>query len=196
MPKCELCGEKVARRIKRLISKRLQMICNHCDYHILNGNHLYTISTLGSERAYGREMRKEVNRLNSLLEHKPLNEKKVYPYSNPWSAVPPIHVLMNAKKALSVQGIYSGFPEILGDYYGILSPPYYHNDKMVPEGAIACYYPHTNTVYSKNPMSNHTAFHEMYHALERHGIVPKTTDSEKNADFYADACCDLLNQKP
>jgi hypothetical protein len=60
---------------------------------------------------------------------------------------------------------------------------------MVPENAIACYYPSTNKVYSKTQsMSKHTALHEIWHALERHGIVPKTPDSEKNANLYAEAC--------
>ena len=195
MPKCELCGEVVGRRTKYLISKQIKLLCNYCCYYLSNGDHLKAIVDLGEHRIDYKKMRREINRLSLIVSDKNVKISKDYPYSNPWSAVPPVYVLRNARKALDIQKKFSGFPETLGDYYGILAPPYSLSPSMVPEGAIACYYPATNHVYSKGSMSEHTAFHEMYHALERHGIVPKTADSEKNADFYADACCDLLNKK-
>lgn len=196
MPKCELCGEKSDRRTKKLISKQIKMLCRHCYKQLCDGDHLDTIRIMSQHRIYGEKMHNEVIRLSSFFNSNEKSKYEKYPYSNPWSAVPPIHVLKNARKALDTQKSYVGFPETLGDYYGIVAPPYAVNEQKVPEGAIACYYPSTNRVYSKGAINEHTAFHEMYHALERYKVVPKTVDSEKNANFYADACCDLLNQKP
>jgi hypothetical protein len=171
------------------------MVCNHCWYRLIDGDHLNTIRLLGEERAYARNMRDEVNRLSGEIKRQTIQKPKKYPYSNPWSAVPPKHILTNAVNALHIEGRYNSFPEVLCDYYGIESPPFIDDSSMVPKKAIACYYPSTNHVYSRGSMSHHTAFHEIYHVLERHGIVPETADGEKNANFYADACDALLKQK-
>ena len=192
MPKCDICEQDNGRRKKRIILGRVKMICWNCWWQLEKNDIIYTTKELGLERAYSRRLRAEINKLSEDHEWTVVNEPKKYPYSNPWSAVPPTHVLKNAVRALNIQGKYDAFPDVVGDYYGIETPPFYDDPSKVPKNAIACYYPSENKVYSKGSMSNHTAFHELYHALERHGIVPKTKDTEKNAEFYADACISAL----
>jgi len=196
LPKCELCKEDHGRRKKRLVNRSIKMLCWDCWWQLENGNLVDTTLELAKYRKYYFDAEKKINELKKTRQWEIINQPKRYPYSNPWSAIPPIHVLKNAVKALDDQEKYKGFPEVLGDYYGIETPPYSFDASKVPEGAIACYYPTTNIVYTKEKtIDKRVAFHEMYHALERHGIIPMNSDSEKNAEFYAYACLARLEGK-
>ena len=124
-------------------------------------------------------------------------EEKVYAFNNAVSAVPPVDVLERAMLALDLEKLFHAFSIVLGDYYGIKAPHYYDNPEKVPKNANACYHHETNEVYcAKGTLSHRTAFHEFWHALERHGIVPNTEDSEKNANTYAIACLKRLKVTP
>ena len=129
------------------------------------------------------------------LQHSVKLEKKKYAYQNAVSAAPPTDVLKRSLAALDEYRLYTSLSQVLGDYYGIDAPRYLASDEMTPKGANAAYYSESNEVYSPKgkTLKYRTAFHEFWHALERHGIVPKTTDSEKNAEIYAKTCLTLLN---
>ena len=182
MPDCELCGKHVLRR---------RRICN---------GHLVCWSCFYREKWSKIELIRKINsleKMNDDLSSKipPRISEIEYRFNSPFSAIPPKDVLKNAFIGLNLGGYFSDFSQVLGDYYGINAPRYYADDNKVTEGAIACYYPSSNEVYSfkKEPLLHETAFHEFYHALQNFGIVPKK-DSEKNADLYAKGCMKRLKE--
>lgn len=173
MPYCDGCRRDIPRR-KKIFNK---LICNYC-YNLLR-DPLYLL-----QKYYISEKK--------LVEL----EKKTSKNSSPFFVVPPVHILENAKLALNIKGFYNDFAQVLSNYYQIPSPEFLHDETKVPKDAIACYYDNENKVFSKSPLSLHTAFHEFYHVLERFDLVYKAStvrDRQKNADLYADACLKLLS---
>lgn len=120
-------------------------------------------------------------------------KQSITPEKKP-NLIPPRHILESACLSVDLTGEYHDFPIILAHYYKIDVPPYYHDPKKVPQNAVACYYPSTNTVYSKGPMGFQTAFHEFYHALEKNGII-HAKDSEVAANLYAKTCLKILEKE-
>ena len=180
MPYCEICSREVLRR-KR--TKRGRLVCRRCFYLIeYPDNAAYEIHKLEKKLEYYRQ------------NHTIKDANRKYRFNSPFSAVPPRELLQNAIYALdTVSGYSHGFNHVLADYYEIEAPPYYHNSEKVPENAIACYYRNANIVYSRDStLSQKTAFHEMWHALESFGVVPRTENSERDADRYAYACLKRL----
>jgi len=186
---CEICGREVNRR-SRLDDGRL--VCWQCkrlknlDYDQICHEvySYYDYAKRGWEKV--AELRKEKG-----ISHIPAS----YKYSNPVSAVPPIEILEKSIIALDVMNYFTNFSEVLGDYYGFKAPRYLISDEKCSPNANATYYWKENIVYSRREkrLAYRTAFHEIWHALERHGLVPNTKDSEKNAEIYAKACLRRLN---
>lgn len=183
MPKCEICGKEMARRVRHTPSGKLT--CHWCNYRIRN-----PIKT-AIEATRFEEQIKIYRQERPIL---PTGTR--YKFNSPYSAVPPKDILDKSILALDMSGFYSEFSTVLGDYYDFQAPRYLDSPESVPKGAVACYYNNKNTVYAaKGRMTRHTAFHEFWHALENHGVVPRTIDSEKNANIYADASLSRLETK-
>jgi hypothetical protein len=110
--------------------------------------------------------------------------------------LPPRDILLRAVEALHVTGNYQGFSEVMTSFYEIDRLPYTFDASQVPEKAIACYYADRHHVYSKaKTMNNHTAFHELFHALVAKNVVWICKDkAEEYADKYADACEGILRE--
>ena len=183
MPACEICGQNQSRRT-RLDNGKL--VCYTCEthYHWSQDQFLPWIKRLNDDIQFWRRTSNE----RSI--HAPSERK--FRFTSPYSAIPPREILQNAVYALDRQTTYTDFPKVLADFYQIDTPPFYDDPDQVPSGAIACYHPWSNKVYSTGSISRNTAFHEIYHALENFGIVPKTEESEKNADEYANGCLHRL----
>ena len=183
MPNCQICRSDIPRRRRNPQSNLL--VCWSCDRRLMN--------VIGTAR--------EVSRLEEQIEGyrrtRPiLPNGTEYKFNSPYSAIPPKDILERSILALDMAHIYSDFSIVLGDHYGFEAPRYLDKPEEVPKGAIACYHNFKNVVYAaKGPMSRHTAFHEFWHALENHGTVPRTIDSEKNANTYASACLKRLAHK-
>lgn len=180
MPKCDICGKDVPRRVRQ----DSRLVCGICDNLItFPHNAAYEVHR---QRKQLEEYKAKWNLRKPNIKHK---------FNSPFSAIPPIHVLENAILALDTEGKYTSFPVVLSDYYGIDSPPFWDNPDEVPKNAIACYSRIKNVVYSKGSMSRHTAFHEIWHALESFGIVPYDPEtSEKHANLYASGCISSLSK--
>ena len=108
-----------------------------------------------------------------------------------FACLPPSDVVRRAVDTLGVTGDYSGFSAVLASYYGIPPPRFLHDAIAVPKDAIACYSFPLNTVYSKQPsLLRDTAFHEFFHALEKHGVVAIPIEKrEEYANLFAKICC-------
>ena len=181
--RCEICGEFATRR-QRVDNS---LCCMTCAFRL---RYWSPLDFLKESRRLERE--------NSELRAKTaqiFRKEKRYAYNNAVSAVPTVDILERAMLAINLGENFSVFSVVLGDYYGIKAPPYYNFPEGVPKDANAVYHSLKNEVYcAKGPLSHRTAFHEFWHALERHGIVPKTKDSEKNANTYAIACLKRLKE--
>jgi len=184
MVECELCGIDRGRR-KRVDGK---MLCWHCVYSLRQ-----TKETLAKEIS---QKLANIHRLQDELYKERNNkyqvkfEKKGYQYSNPVSAVPSLDILQRAIMAVDLLQYFSNFSEVMCDYYGIKAPRYLINDDKVPNDANAVYSWGDNIVYTpkRGALKWRTAFHEIWHALERHAVVSHTEESEKNAEIFAKAC--------
>lgn len=183
MPACEICGQNQLRRYRL---KNGKLVCWTCKthYHWKPEAFLPWIKRLRDDVAHWKKT------ANDRVLRTPSERK--YRFTSPYSAIPPKDILKNAIYALDRQNQYTDFPKVLADYYEIDTPPFYDNPDKVPDGALACYYPWYNQIYSRGSISRKNAFHEIYHALENFGIVPKTSESEKNADEYAYGCLERL----
>lgn len=181
MTVCELCYRQVSRRKKR----EGVLVCDWCWAELC-----------ASKPQLIKEKIRLRGELDALRANPFLACKKQYAYNHPVSAVPAQDILEKAILALDLTKYYSDFSTVLGDYYGFSGPAYLRDKDQVSKGAIACYRRDKNTVYSAEPngTSHDTAFHEFWHALEAHGIVPRTGDSEKNANLYAKACLKRLKE--
>lgn len=176
MPECEICGKHARRRIRR----SGKLICNFCNWGLNQ-----------TKEFLAKEYSRHINEISEL--RREIHKIRVKPRLTPYIAIPPIYVLKKAIAALELSGNYSGFSEVLANHFGIEAPPYYHVPERVPKGAVACYVPSKNTVYSKNPLSRKTAFHEFWHALESNGVaVMEHKHSESNADQFAYGCLKVL----
>ena len=168
--------------MRRYRLKNGSLVCEMCRYHY----HWTSEQFL----RWIKRLKDSVNqwriKANERTLRVPIDHK--YRFNSPFSAIPPKDILDNAVYALDIEGIYHGFQRVLSDYYKIDTPPFIEDPDQVPEGAIACYYPNRNKVYSRGTLKRRSAFHEIYHALENFGIVPKTKDSEKHANQYAYGC--------
>ena len=181
---CEICERETSRRT-RLDDGRL--VCWQCN-NLKKQSYDQICNTVQMYNEYASRGWNKVDELRKLksISHTP----KTFAFSNPISAVPPIEILEKSILALDIMHLFSNFSEVLGDYYGIEAPRYLISDEKCLPTANATYYWEENKVYSKRETSlkRRTAFHEMWHALERHGIVEHTEDSEKNAKTYAKGC--------
>ena len=187
---CEICGGKTKRRI-RLNDGRL--VCWQCN-QIQKNSYEENCKTVKNYRDYAKQ---GWNKVTELRKEKSISLiPPEYKYTNPISAVPPVDVLERSLLALDMMNYFSNFSEVLADYYGFEAPRYLISDEKCSPDANATYYWRENNVYTRRdrPLKNRTAFHEIWHALERHGIVPNTKDSEKNAELYAKACLRRLNK--
>jgi len=183
MPGCEICGNIQHRRVRNRSTDKL--VCYSCN--LLLNNPFWAVKDL-------RKAESIIDKYSKEFKIKTPNIR--YKFNSPFSAIPPVHVLENAVYGLDVDGYYHEFSKPLADFYGIEYPKYYKNKEKVPKNAIACYYSSTNEVYSKDGINQHTAFHEMWHALENFGIVPyDPKTSERDADRYATGCVTRLETK-
>ena len=187
---CEICGRDVRKR-SRLEDGRL--VCWECK----------NVKSLDYEGMYKRIFsyweyaRRGWKRAEELRHEKGIKlEKPDYKYNNPVSAVPPKEILEKSILSIDLMKYFSDFSVVLGDYYGFQGPRYLVSDEKLSPNSNATYYWHENTVYTpkKRALKYRTAFHEIWHALERHGIVPHNEDSEKNAEIYARACLRRLGK--
>ena len=185
MTLCEVCGESALRR------QRADdfLCCRVCAFRLTSWSNLDLLKESRRLERENSELRAKTAQI--------FREEKRYAYNNAVSAVPTVDILERAMLALNQGENFSVFSVVLGDYYGIKAPPYYSFPEGVPKDANAVYHSLKNEVYcAKGPLSHRTAFHEFWHALERHGIVPNTEDSEKNANTYAIACLKRLKEAP
>jgi len=187
---CEICGRETNRRLRledgRLVCWQCKAIKYSSYEEICKNVQSYNE---WAKRGWARveELRKEKG-----TKHIPAT----YKYNNAVSAVPPIEVLEKSIMALDMMNYFSNFSEVLSDHYGFEAPRYLISDEKCSPGANATYYWEENTVYSrrKKELKYRTAFHEIWHALEKHGLVPHTEESEKSAEIYAKACLRRLNR--
>jgi hypothetical protein len=177
---CELCGDVVSRR-KRVDGR---LVCWRCTYGLNRPKE----NIVGELNKLERELRKMKERLPST----PI--AKDYTFNSAVSAVPPLDVLRRAILALNLSGHFNAFSIVLSDHYDFKAPEYNVDPDRTPVGAIACYHYSNNKVTSREKtITNHTAFHEFWHVLQRHGIV-SNDKSEQNADLYAIACLEMLKE--
>jgi len=181
MADCEICYRQVARR-RRVEGK---LVCWGCASQLCLSK-----VQLAKDKV---RLQGELDRIKANPVYA-VSSKKPYPYNHPISAVPPLDVLKRAVLALNLTGFYTPFSKVLGDHYGFQGPPYWKDGDEVPNGWIACYYPSRNAVYQRAPIGEETGFHEFWHALEAHGLVARTADSEENASLYARACLQRLKE--
>lgn len=171
---CQLCGAIVSGRRRRVGDF---LLCWWCAY-------LMSLPQPQLVTKF-RQIEEEFQRIDG---------KENPKFMNPFSAVPPRDILLKAEIALDVTGYYSDFSKVLAEYYGIPTPKYLSNPNEVSKDSVACYHTSKNIVYCRAQMSLETAFHEFYHALQNHGIVPKNNYNEEEAKFYAKACIKILKQ--
>jgi hypothetical protein len=195
--KCEICNESYDGRRTRVNGKLACSYCSWANRFIKQGDPQNILKTQFSidERKLD-ELHKRIRELET-TQYPVSHEAKKFPYSNAISAIPPLDVLESAMLALSEYNFFSDFANVLGDYYGIVAPKYLKNIEKCGENVNARYFWNENTVYTPGTgvFRNHTAFHEMWHALERHGIVPHTKDSEVEAQRYAIFCLRKMGRK-
>ena len=187
---CEICGREVRKR-SRLEDGRL--VCWKCK-SIKYSSYEEICINIQSYNEWAKRGWEQVEKIRKQkgIQHIPAQ----YKYSNPVSAVPPVEILEKSMLALDFMSFFSNFSEVLSDYYGFEAPRYLVSDEKCSPNANATYYWEENTVYSrdKKRLAYRTAFHEIWHALEKHGIVPHTDESEKNAEIYAKACLRRLKK--
>ncbi len=195
--KCELCDYEMDGKRRSRDAETNKMLCWNCVFElrrIRKGQILEHVACSSREFHKLNQLRDEVWTLKN-AQYPVAHEAKKHPYNNAVSAMPPLEILQKSLIALDEFHIFSDFAQVLGDYYGIVAPQYLDNPKKCGEKALATYYWSENIVYAaKGPMKYRTAFHEMWHALERHGIVPHTKDSEKNAEIFARHCLRRLGR--
>ncbi len=193
---CDICHKESGRRRTRIGDKLVCFDCHWANTQITRGDpDNYLKESYSRECKANRELRERVAQLEA-AQYPVAHEAKKHPYTNAVSALPPVEVLEKAILALDEYRYFNNFAEVLGDYYGIVAPKYLASDEKTPKDANAAYFWETNTVYApkSKALKYHTAFHEMWHALERHGIVPHGKDSEIDAQRYAKLCLRKLGR--